>query len=68
MVCTHELSNLEPDQAATDTYLKNGSAKRDCEVKADTPPTSPPPTPSSVSATPKHPLLPPTLKNTYQLP
>ncbi|MCI14833.1 hypothetical protein A2U01_0035965 [Trifolium medium] len=63
----HELCNLEPDQAATAKNLKIEPAKRYCEVKPDTPPTSPPPTPTAVSTTPRHPLRPPTLKNTYRL-
>ncbi|MCI64249.1 hypothetical protein A2U01_0085507, partial [Trifolium medium] len=36
--------------------------------KTDTPPTSPPPTPSTASATPKPPHQPPTLARTSQPP
>ncbi|MCI57937.1 hypothetical protein A2U01_0079189, partial [Trifolium medium] len=63
----HKQCNREPDQAATAKCLYAGPAKRGCEVKSDTPPTSPPHTPTTVSATPTHPLQHPILKKTYWL-
>ncbi|KAK2404833.1 hypothetical protein QL285_054139 [Trifolium repens] len=60
----HELSNLDQNHAVTATYLNTEPAKREGEVKSDTPPTSHPPTPTVVSATPMLFLRPPTLKKT----
>ncbi|MCI60029.1 hypothetical protein A2U01_0081284, partial [Trifolium medium] len=48
----HELNNLDQDQAANATYQDTESAKRNREVMSDTPPTSPPPKPTTVSASP----------------
>ncbi|MCI44285.1 hypothetical protein A2U01_0065524, partial [Trifolium medium] len=55
----HEQSNLEQDQVVTATYLDIGSAKKNREVRSDTPPTPHPPTPTTVSSTPTHTHAPP---------
>ncbi|MCI75271.1 hypothetical protein A2U01_0096539, partial [Trifolium medium] len=46
-----EPSSLYQYLAATDMYLKSEPAKRNHEVKSDTPSPTPPPTPTTVSAT-----------------
>ncbi|MCI62047.1 hypothetical protein A2U01_0083304, partial [Trifolium medium] len=48
----HELNNLDQDQVANATYQDTEHAKRNHEVMPDTPPTSPPPKPTTVSASP----------------
>ncbi|MCI79308.1 hypothetical protein A2U01_0100579, partial [Trifolium medium] len=57
----HEQCSLHQGQAVKANYLKTGPARKHEEVKSDTPPTSPPLTPSTAFATPTPPHQLPTL-------
>jgi hypothetical protein len=63
----HEQSNHDLGQAATSMYRNTEPTKRYHEVNLDTLSTSPPPTPTNVSAIRTLPHLPPTVMLTSQL-